>query len=103
MNKKLLILSPLALLAACSDERPQPISRAPVCPELPAEVTEKQPPLQDITDPTMGGLVLEIIHLTKRTKIEENKVDTSVKLYNECRQAAIDYNTQNELAAKDKK
>lgn len=100
MNKNILVILILGVLVACSEERPQPVSRAPVCPELPVEVTEKQPPLQDITDPTMGGLVLEIVKLTKRIKIEENKVDASVKLYNECRQLAIDYNKQNEKSAR---
>ncbi len=103
MNKILLLLFPVAMLGACTEERPQPISRAPECPELPVEVTTKQPALKDITDPTMGGLILEIVQLTARTKIEENKVDTTIKMYNDCRQAAIDYNAQNELVAKDKK
>lgn len=101
MNKKIFLLAPLVLLAACGQPKSvQPVSRAPVCEELPVEVTEKQPPLEDITDPTMGGLVLEIVKLTTRLKTSENKLDTSVQLYKKCRQLAIDYNAQNEKAAK---
>jgi hypothetical protein len=100
MNKNILLIPIIGILSACSSERPQPVSRAPVCPELPVEVTQKQPPLEDITDPTMGGLVLEIVKLTQRTKIVENKLDTSINLYNKCRQLAIDYNKQSEKQAK---
>jgi len=101
MNKNIFLLAPLLLLLACAQHEPvQPVSKAPVCEELPIEVTEKLPPLEDITDPTMEGLVLEIIKLTTRLKTSENKLDTSVQMYKKCRQLAIDYNAQNEKIAK---
>lgn len=94
MNNTLLILPALLVLTACGPKVITALPSAPRCPDLPVSVTMKQPPLEDITDRSMGAMAIREVDLTARVAIVQNQRDTSIATYAECQATQDAYNAE---------
>lgn len=81
--KKLIILPLLLVLAACHHTQPDTgLARAPVIPELPAVLSKKADSLPQITDNTMGGLVVDGTNTDIKYNDISHQLNAVIDVYN---------------------